>query len=110
MIEDLVPGAIVIVHLVGPNEKYWGVLGRIDPTGVVVRGLNLSSVDDWTRTVLDDEPPTLGPTTIFFPMSRVERLFLDETVGHLESMSDRFERRVGSPAIDHLRSRSSADA
>ncbi|HEX9732104.1 MAG TPA: hypothetical protein VGG06_08945 [Thermoanaerobaculia bacterium] len=89
------PGSIVIVHLAGPTEKYWGVLETIAVHGVTLRCLNVESFDDWTRSIAYETSPSLGLATIFFPMGRVERMFLDERVGEVESLRDLFERRVG---------------
>ncbi len=95
------PGSPVIVHLASPNEKLWGILQRIDLAGVVVRGINLSSFDDWVSGVARDEE-TLGLVTMFLPMTRVERIFVDESVGGVESYCDQFERRVGYSIEEHL--------
>lgn len=97
------PGSIVIVHLRDPTEKYWGLLESIAAYGLTLRCLNVESFDDWTRTLAYDERPTLGLATIFFPMSRVERMFLDERIGEVESMAEHFERRMGRTVESHLR-------
>ena len=89
------PGALVIVNVANPAEKFWGVLHRLDATGVVLEGINLSSFDDWMLQAAGSETPTLGLSTMFLPLSRVERMFLDEQVGVVESYWQRFESRVG---------------
>ena len=89
------PGSLVILHLVEPNEKYWGVLQRLSEAGLTLRALNLSSFDDWMRSAVNGEEAGLGPATIFFPLRRVERMFLDEPLGMAESLGQIFERRVG---------------
>jgi hypothetical protein len=38
--------------------------------------------------------------TLFYPMSRVERMELDETVGGLEGIADRFRRETGRSIQD----------
>ena len=95
-------GAIVIVHLVNPTEKLWGVLESLDATGVVLRGINLSSFDDWMLQACRQGEPSLGLSTTFAPMFRVERIFLDEQVGEVESYSQRFERSVGVTVEEFL--------
>jgi hypothetical protein len=95
------PGSPVIVHLAAPNEKFWGILERIDLAGVMVRGINLSSFDDWVGGVARQEE-TLGLVTMFLPMRRVERMFVDEPVGGVESYCEQFERRVGHPIEQYL--------
>jgi hypothetical protein len=97
------PGSIVIVHLADPNEKYWGVLESIAAHGLTLRCLNVESFDDWTRSITSEEAPSLGLATIFFPMRRLERMFLDERVGVVESMQDHFTRQVGKTVEAYLR-------
>lgn len=98
----LAAGSIVIVHLVNPTEKLWGLLQSLDATGVVVRGINLSSFDDWMLQARRRERPSLGLATTFTPMFRVERIFLDEQVGEVESYAQRFERSVGVTVDEFL--------
>jgi hypothetical protein len=101
------PGSIVILHLQNPTEKLWGVLERLNDLGIILRALNLSSFDDWIGQVAsaEEEPPSIGLATMFVPMIRVERLFLDEQVGAVESYCQRFERRVGDSVYDYLGAR-----
>ncbi len=96
------PGSIVILHLMNPSEKYWGVLESLDMPGLTLRGINLSSFDDWTRSIACEEHPSMGLSTVFFPMLRVERMFLDEQVGEVSSLGQRFERRVGKTVAEYL--------
>ncbi len=89
------PGDLILVHLTQPTEKFWGVLERLDAVGVVLRGLNVESFDDWVAQAAKDGPQMLGLVSMFVPMARVERIFADEQVGPVESYAQRFERRVG---------------
>lgn len=89
------PGAIIIVHLINPTEKFWGVLHDLGVAGVTLRGINLSSFDDWMSQAARRVDQTLGLSTMFVPLFRVERIFLDEPVGAVESYRERFGRRVG---------------
>ena len=93
--EAMEPGSIVVLFLVHPTEKYWGVLESLTRTGITLRAINLSSFDDWLSSIANDLQPSLGLATVFFPLSRVERMFLDEQVGQVESLAQSFERRVG---------------
>ena len=93
---------LVIVHLKDPTEKFWGLLLRLDGLGFWLRGLNLESFDDWLAEAAKGEAQSLGLATMFVPMSRLERLFIDEQVGAVESYSQRFERRVGVSVIAYL--------
>ena len=97
------PGSIVVLHLAQPSEKYWGLLESIAPFGVTIRGIHLSSFDDWVHAVThDNEELSMGLTTVFFPLHRVERMFLDEPVGQVESLSQSFERCVGKSVSEFL--------
>ncbi len=88
-------GALVLVHLVNPTEKFWGALERLETVGVTFRGISLDSFEEWVTELARREPSSLGLATMFVPLFRVERVFLDEEVGEVESYRRRFERRVG---------------
>ncbi len=98
----LQPDSIVIAHLVNPTEKLWGVLLSLDQSGLVLRGINVSSFDDWMFQVARQERRSLGLSTMFVPLFRVERIFLDEQVGEVESYRQRFEQQVGRPVESYL--------
>src|SRR4029077_9801755 len=84
------PGSLVIVHLVQPTEKFWGILQELGVAGVMLRGINVSSFDDWMAQASRPGDQTLGLSTMFVPLFRVERIFLDEAVGEVESYRQRF--------------------
>ena len=88
-------GTPVLVYLHSPREKVLGVLISLQAAGVVVRGIDLSAFDDWVRQEARREEPGLGLATLFYPMSRVERMERDETIGGLEGFADRFLRATG---------------
>lgn len=87
--------SIVIAHLINPSEKYWGVLLGLDASGMVLTGINVSSFDEWVRQVARGGPQALGLSTMFVPLFRIERIYLDSQVGEVESYAQRFERQVG---------------
>ncbi len=96
------PGSLVLVHLVNPTEKFWGILGDLGVAGVTLRGISVSSFDDWVAQAARREAPSLGLSTMFVPLFRIERIFLDEAVGDVESYRQRFQRRVGVAVEDYL--------
>ena len=97
------PGCLIVLHLIEPSEKYWGLLKDLNPAGVTLRAVNLDSLDDWMRSIAyEEESIGLGPATIFFPLRRVERMFLDEAVGPIESLGSLFKRRTGHSPLDFL--------
>ncbi len=96
-LEGFERGAIVIVNLVNPKEKFWGVLRSLSPVGMTIRGINLDSFEDWIRQLArgEEEDQTLDLATMFVPLFRLERLFLDEAVGSVKSYSEVFRDVVG---------------
>ena len=92
---DLTPGAPVILYLQAPKEKVWGILVSLTPSGIVVRGLDLVVFDEWMRQEARGEEAGLGLATIFYPMSRLERMERDESLGPIASYAERFYRAVG---------------
>ena len=96
------PGSLVLVHLSSPPEQFWGVLDDLSPAGVTFRGLNVGSFEDFVAQAARDDEPALGFSTMFVPMFRVERIYLDEQVGAVQSYRQRFEQRVGRAVTDYL--------
>jgi hypothetical protein len=92
----------VLVHLVNPKEKFWGILKDRDPSGVTVRGLSLEGFEGWHHEIARRDTVTILPSTVFFPLHRVERIFMDETAGDFVSFADRFKRTVGEDARYYL--------
>ena len=91
----MAPGEPVLAYLRDPQEKLWGVLRSLDPSGIVLEGIDLGSFDDWISQVEREDEQVVGPSVVFLPMSRIERVLLDRTSGHIPSLSERFFRRVG---------------
>jgi hypothetical protein len=96
-------GELVVVHLVGPREKFWGILHETSPAGVTVRGLALDAFEIWMREIAREAPSSSFPATVFFPLHRVERIFADETSGEVESYGEKFRSVVGEDARDYLK-------
>lgn len=96
------PGSVVIVHLINPTEKFFGVLQDLAVAGISFRGINLNSFDDWMAQAARPGDQTLGLSTMFVPLFRVERIFLDEAVGEVESYRQRFLKRVGIDVEKYL--------
>lgn len=96
------PGSLVLVHLINPTEKFWGMLLDLGVPGVTLRGINVASFDDWMAQAARKGEQTLGLVTMFVPLFRIERIFLDEAVGEVESYRQRFSRRVGMPVERYL--------
>ncbi len=86
-------GALVIATLANPREKFWGAILHLSAVGLSLRGVDLSSFDDFITQIRDGEPFTSG--VMFFPMHRVERLELDLPEGNILSLAQRFAQKTG---------------
>ena len=102
MIEGFAESSLVIVNLVNPKEKFFGVLGSLSAAGVTIRAINLDSFEDWIRQIAHSEEPDIAMITMFIPLFRVERIFLDEPAGTIKSYGERFEDVVGMPVRKYL--------
>ncbi len=91
-----------MVSLHSPKEKIWGQLVAINPAGITVRGIDLNSFDHFVRQINGPDGERVGLPTIFFPMSRVERISLDEPSGAIPSMAELFARKVGQSLAEYL--------
>ncbi len=102
MIEGFGESALVVVNLVNPKEKFFGVLAALNSAGVTMKAINLDSFDDWIRQIARGEEPNIDLLTMFFPLFRVERIFLDEPSGAIKSYAQMFEDVVGKPLRSYL--------
>jgi len=89
------PGSLVLAFLHSPKERIWGALREVGADGVWIEGISLESFEDWAREVGRGGEPTLGPSVIFYPMSRVEKLMLDRGAAGQPSLADRFRELAG---------------
>jgi hypothetical protein len=100
------PGDLVSVQLNSPREQLWGVLLRLDQSGIELRGIELGIFEEWCTQLVKGQEIQLGPTTLFFPAHRIERVSLDEQVGTVPSVKDRFKVITGKDPRDLLIPRS----
>ncbi|MGH9705620.1 MAG: hypothetical protein ACRD5R_02575 [Candidatus Acidiferrales bacterium] len=94
--------SIVVISLHTPKERLWGELLDISSAGVTVRGIDLSSFDDFITQVLHPDGDRVGLPSLFFPMLRIERIALDEACGSIPSLAEVFERKIGRSLADYL--------
>ena len=92
-------GAVVVLVLHTPREKFVGVLEELSPAGVHIRCLELGYFDDWCAAIASDEPH-LGMDEHFFPMWRVERIVRDAVSGAAPSLAEHFKARTGRELTD----------
>jgi hypothetical protein len=96
------PHSIVVISLHSPKEKLWGELVDISNAGVTLRGIDLSSFDDFVSQILHPDGDRTGLPTLFFPMLRIERIALDEARGSIPSLAEVFAKKVGRSLPDYL--------
>ena len=96
------PHSIVIVSLHTPKEKIWGELLAINTAGITLRGIDLNSFDHFIRQINEPDTERIGIPTLFFPMTRVERIALDEPAGSIPSMDELFNRKIGRSLTEYL--------
>ena len=95
-------GTLVLVHLVSPKEKYWGVLQALEPAGLTMRGIAVELFDDWARQHRVGGEPELGLVRMFVPLHRIEKVFEDSRVGSVASYAERFYDIVGRDVREAL--------
>jgi len=91
----MVPGSVVIVNLHSPSERFVGRLIEVGVPGVTLRGLELGGFEDWVIDVRNQERTGIRPSTVFFPLHRIEKMLLDENLGEIPSIANLFLERVG---------------
>ena len=62
-------GEYVLVQLVNPREKFWGLLKDRDGSGLTIRGLSLEGFEGWLHEIARKETVTVLPTTVFLELS-----------------------------------------
>jgi len=100
--ESIDKGSIVVIHCREPREKLWGMILRLDGVGVVLRGMDLGSVEDWLRQEARGEEKLMGPSTFFLPIHRISRMDLDEDQGPVRAVEGRFARQCGRSLLEAL--------
>ena len=93
------PGALVVVTMHTPREKFWGAILELSSSGLSVCGVDLDSFDDFVTLIKAGEA---DPVTVFFPMHRVERIELDAHNGAIPSIAERFVEKTRRPAVTVL--------
>ena len=94
------PGAMVILTLGSPREKFWGAIFALRPEGLSLCGIELASFEDLVSIIKEGD--AFSPSVVFFPMHRIERMELDLPDGNLPSLSQRFSSKTGMDAAPAL--------
>jgi hypothetical protein len=87
------PGAMVLLTLGNPREKFWGAILTLNSQGISLSGIELGSFEDTVSMIKAGDPPSFG--VVFFPMHRIERVELDSSIGNIPSLAERFTAKTG---------------
>ncbi len=85
---------MIVAILREPREKIWGVLSKINTTGVFMRGIDLNAFEEFQRSVRIEED-FYGLSEHFFPLWRVEKISKDEKNGAIPSLHEQFKQMTG---------------
>lgn len=91
-------GQIVVVVLREPKERIWGRLLGLEAAGLALRGVELTPWEEILTLVKHGEDDQVALGTRFYPMHRVESLYLDEPSSGVPSLGQEFLRRTGKEA------------
>ncbi|NTV73720.1 MAG: hypothetical protein HGA66_05885, partial [Holophaga sp.] len=86
-------GQLVVVVLRDPRERMWGRLLGLEAAGLALRGLDLRVWEDVLAMARRGEEDQIALGTRFFPMQRVESLYLDEPSSGVPSLAADFLQR-----------------
>ena len=87
------PGAMVLLTLGNPREKFWGAILNLNGQGLSLSGIELGSFEDLVSMIKAGDPASSG--VVFFPMHRIERVELDLPNDNVPSLSQRFTAKTG---------------
>ena len=94
--------SIVIATLTSPKQRFLGKLLEITPAGITIRGVDLDAFEDWINHIAAKEESGVQASTTFFPLYRVEKMILDDSLGAIPSFSHAFLMRAGNPIEEYL--------
>jgi len=96
---------LVVVMLREPRERLWGRLLGVEAAGVALRGIDVSPWDEVMSLVRRGEAEMVALGSRFYPMHRVESLYLDEPSSGVPSLGEAFQVRTGRDPMDFLADR-----
>jgi len=98
-------GQLVVLVLREPRERLWGRLLGLEAAGVALRGIDVSPWDQALSQVRHGEAEMVALSTRFYPMHRVESLYLDEPSSGVPSLGEEFQVRTGVEPLVFLADR-----
>ncbi len=95
-------GQLVVVVLTAPRQKIWGRILGLETAGIVVRGIDIAPWEDVLTLVNRGHADQVALDTRFFPMHRVEQMYLDEVSSGVPSLGEVFKERAGLDPMEFL--------
>jgi hypothetical protein len=106
--DPIASGQIVVLVLREPRERIWGRLLGLEAAGIALRGLDLTPWEEVLTLAKHGEDDQIALGTRFYPMHRVESLYLDEPSSGVPSLGQDFTRRTGRDPESFLADRMEA--
>jgi len=88
-------GQLVVVILHSPRERLWGALLGLEGPGLALRGIDVAPWEEVLSQVRQGMGDQVALSTRFFPMHRIESLYLDERSSGVPSLGEVFLERTG---------------
>ncbi len=95
-------GQLVVVVVTNPRQKLWGRILGLETAGVAVRGMDIAPWEDVLNLVNRGHADQVALDTRFFPMHRIEQMYLDEPSSGVPSLGEVFKERTGMDPMDFL--------
>ncbi len=95
-------GQLVVVVANSPRQKIWGRVLGLESAGIAVRGIDLAPWEDVLSLVNRGHLEQVALDTRFFPMHRVELMYLDEASSGVSSLGQIFQERTGMDPMEFL--------
>ncbi len=95
-------GQLVVVVLNAPRLKIWGRILGLETAGIAVRGIDLAPWEEVLALVNRGHGDQVALDTRFFPMHRIELMYLDEISSGVPSLEQVFKDRTGLDAMEFL--------
>ena len=95
-------GQLVVVVVTAPRQNIWGSILVLETAGIAVRGIDLAPWEDVLALVNRGHAGQVALDTRFFPMHRIEQMYLDEASSGVPSLGQVFKERTGLDPMEFL--------
>ena len=86
--------SFVTIQLIEPVERYWGRLLALTEAGITIRGIEINQIQTFKYQFRKGETQVF-PQTVFFPLRRVQRINLDESLEEVPSVIEDIKEFTG---------------